>query len=164
MLFGEKETRKMVYRSRLLEEFVLCAYFMSLLKEKQCFSFIFKQSITYVFKNFVVLMDMIIERASSVYSVHPNFEKLRALISKRKSYFEISSNFVLEKRLAIFSENFKAVQKMVSDRYAMLTEADSSRRRTRSKASSETSSISSAQTSSRTRRKSSWRATSSSSR
>lgn len=116
MLFGEKETRKLVYRSRLLEEFVLCAYFMSLLKEKQSFSFIFKQSITYVFKNFVVLMDMVIERASSVYSVHPNFEKLRSLISKRKSYFEISSHFVLEKRLAIFADNFRAVENMVGDR------------------------------------------------
>jgi hypothetical protein len=111
-LFSEtdsKEIRRTVYRSRLLEEFVLCAHFQSLIKEKFSFASVFKQIISYIYKNYVITLDLIVERMGPSYSCQPNFDKLKTLLSKRKAYFEISSTFNSEKRFKLLAANFESV-------------------------------------------------------
>lgn len=116
-LFSEKSSRKSVYRCRLLEEFILSAYFQSVFKQRTGFSYFFKQTLSYVYKNYVILMDMVIERAASVYNTHKDYQKLKSLISKRKNYFEVSSVFDLENRMNLIQENFRLVQKLVGSKY-----------------------------------------------
>lgn len=109
----EKEQRKVVYRTRLLEEFLLCAHFKSLLREKLSFVGTFKQLIPYIYKNFIIVLDMIIEKSSNTFSTNAGFERLKALVSKRKSYFDVSSTFSVEKRVAGLIENLKIVEAFV---------------------------------------------------
>jgi NLI interacting factor-like phosphatase len=109
-LFQDKESRKMTYRCRLLEEFAICAYFQSLAKEKYSFVSAFKQIASYIYKNFVILLDLIMERAGTVYSTQCNFDKLKTLLSKRKAYFDISSNFSIDKRLKLMASNFASIE------------------------------------------------------
>lgn len=102
-----------MYRCRLLEEFVLCAHFQSLLKEKYSFVSVFKQIISYIYKNFVVILDLIVERMGPSYTCQPNFDKLKVLLSKRKSYFEVSSTFNAEKRLKLLAANFASIENIL---------------------------------------------------
>lgn len=76
-----------------------------------------REAILYIYKNFVILTDFIMDRSSIMFQTHQSFVKLKRLISKRKSYFDLSPNMDYKERSLIILENIENFRSLIKSAF-----------------------------------------------
>lgn len=115
----------MVQKAVLFEQYFLCFYLKFIQNEYLRQTFNIKGILRYLFKNFIILLDMILEKGFTIYKSQNNFLKLKRLVSKRKSFFEIPSRMEQSERLKEINRNFKFVKTLLIsefEEYPMIVE------------------------------------------
>lgn len=113
-LFPDEATQILVEKTRTFEEYFMC-FFLQFNTEEylRASNFNLKAIVRYISKNFIMLLEDIVEHCQTIYRSNPLFARLLRLVSKRKIFFEIPQNLSAEKKTAIIGKNFKFVKTII---------------------------------------------------